>query len=218
VSLTRGNAFIGEDTFLKGEIRNGGLIEVRGYVEGAIAAEQVRIQHGGRVFGSLRADVVMVEGTLQGTARVRQLMSIASTGSVHGDVKYGQLAMAAGGDLSADVRNVPPELTGDFHVVVRRGRFAQLTTHDISAIDPDDGPDQLTYSVTKPVNGFIARLAAPSTAAERFTQAELQAGNIIFVHDGTAGDGASFDVYVADHTGATSGDPQTIVVAVVAGP
>jgi hypothetical protein len=56
--------------------------------------------------------------------------------------------------------------------------------------------------------------SAPGRPASRFTQADLEAGRVSFTHDGTATKAASFDVVVTDHTGATSGKPQTVQVHV----
>lgn len=206
---------IGEDLVVEGEIRGGAQVEVRGRVEGKIDAAHVLIHPGGRVNGTVVADNADISGALHGTARVKNLIAIGDTGSVHGDVRYGRLALAAGGELSADVRNVPPELAGDFQVVVRRGRSVPITTEDINAVDPDDSATQLRFSVTNPVNGFVTRAAAPRTPVEHFTQAELSAGGVLFLHDGATGANASFDVVVNDHTGAASGAPRTVQVAVV---
>jgi cytoskeletal protein CcmA (bactofilin family) len=215
VTKPNGGAIIGEDLIVKGEIRSGGRIEVRGYIEGSVSAEHVSIQPGGRVFGTLTADSAEVFGTMQGKVAIKQLINIGSTGVVSGDVRYGRLSMAAGGDLSADVRNVPPEITGDFHLIVRRSRSVSITTTDLTAFDPDDTSEQLVYAVTQPVNGYVSRTAAPTMPIDRFTQAELAAGGMLFVHDGSSGANASFDVVVSDHAGASSGAPRTVTVAVI---
>lgn len=211
-----GEAIIAEDLIIKGEIRNGGHIEVRGYVEGTVSAEHVSVLPGGRVFGTLKADNAEVFGTVQGKVSIKQLFNIGNTGVVSGDVRYGRLSMAAGGDLSADVRNVPPEITGDFHLVVRRGRSVPITTTDLTAFDPDDSSEQLTYVVSRPTNGFVSRAMAPAMPIDSFTQAELQAGSMLFVHDGNGSADASFDVVVTDHAGASSGAARTVTVAVIA--
>jgi cytoskeletal protein CcmA (bactofilin family) len=211
-----GAAIVAEDLIIKGEIRNGGNIEVRGYIEGTVSAEHVTIVEGGRLIGTLNANSADVSGLLQGKVTVRQLINIGSTGVVNGDVKYGRLAMASGADLSADVRNVPPEIAGDFHLVVRRGRSVPITTSDLTAFDPDDSAEQLTYSVSRATSGFVSRASAPARPIDRFTQAELQGGSMLFVHDGSSGADAGFDVEVADHTGASSGPARTVTVAVVA--
>jgi hypothetical protein len=45
---------------------------------------------------------------------------------------------------------------------------------------------------------------------------DLERGSVVFQHDGSHTTAASSTVVVADHTGATSGAPQTVKVSVVA--
>jgi cytoskeletal protein CcmA (bactofilin family) len=209
-----GSAVIAEDMVLKGEIRNGRLVEVKGYVEGSIASERLVVHPGGRVYGTVKAGTAEVHGALQGKVSVRQLISIGQTGSVHGEVHYGKLAMAAGGELSAEVRNVPPELAGDLRLTVRRGRSVAITADHLTAVDPDDPPETLFYAVTRPSNGFVARSDAPGMPLQRFTQADILAGRMLFVHDNAAAPECGFDVVVTDHAGATSGAAQHVTVVV----
>ncbi len=93
---------INEDTILKGEITNGGRIEICGYVEGTIVGDNLIVRPGGRCYGTIDVQSAEIYGTLQGEISVRQLMSVRSTGSVSGNVQYGRLAMEFGGDLTAD--------------------------------------------------------------------------------------------------------------------
>ncbi len=212
-----GNAVIGEDLVVQGDVRNGGEVEVRGYVVGSLAAERVTIHPGGRVSGVLTADFADVHGRLDGRIRVKNLISIGPSGAVHGDVRYGQLALAPGGDLAAEVRNIPPQLTGDFEMVVRRGRSVRIATADLSAHDPDDATGSLVYQVSNAEHGFVARGAAPAQAVASFTQAEIVAGEMVFVHDGAGEGQAGFDVVVADASGGTSGAARKVAVIVIAG-
>lgn len=205
---------IGPDLVIKGEIRNAGDIEVRGYVEGSIVADRVTVHQGGRVFGTIRSDAVEVNGQMQGIVQVKNLIAIGSTGSVSGDVRYGQLALAPGGDLNAEVRNVPPSLAGDFDVTVRRGGSVRITTADLTALDPDSRPEDLTYRVGSPSGGHVARTGTETVAIETFSQADLATGQIVFVHDGRT-NAARFDVVVADASGADSGTPRTLNVSVI---
>lgn len=209
------NAVIGADLELTGEVRGGSTIEIHGLVQGTVQAEHVIIQPGGRLLGILKAGSADVNGLLLGNVAVRQLLSIGSTGIVRGDVRYGQIAMASGGELIAEMRNIPPEIAGDFEIVVRRGRTVALTVSDISAFDPDDGAGDLTFTVARPRSGFVARAVAPRQAIERFTQAELLTGAILFAHDGNGEATASFDVVVTDKSGASSGSPRSVRVTVV---
>ncbi|MBS0244951.1 MAG: polymer-forming cytoskeletal protein, partial [Proteobacteria bacterium] len=133
-------AVIGSDLAILGDVRNAGEIEVLGLIKGTLSADRVIVHPGGRIIGTLNAASAEVQGWVEGRVRVKNLISIGSSGAVHGDVQYGQLALAPGGDLAAEVRNVPPELGGDFELAVRRGRSVRVTTEDINAMDPDDTP------------------------------------------------------------------------------
>ena len=207
-------AIIQEDTIVKGKIRNCRQMEIRGYVEGELAADSVLIHQGGTFFGTLKTGKADVAGSVQGEVFVKDLISIRSSGSVNGNVRYGQLAMEMGADLSAELRNVPPRLAGDLDISVKRGKAVVITTNDITAIDPDDTPDHLTYSVSNPINGFVSLAAQAGVQVFHFTQADIEAGRVLFVHDGGNSSVASFDIVVADHTGATSGGAQTVHVHV----
>jgi cytoskeletal protein CcmA (bactofilin family) len=207
-------AIIQEDTVIKGKIRNCRQMEIRGYFEGELNAEEVNVHQGGTFYGTLKSDRADVAGSVQGEVFVKNLISIRSTGSVNGQVRYGQLAMEMGADLTAELRNVPPRLAGDLDITVKRGKSVVITTEDITAIDPDDTPDNLTYTVSNEINGVVALLANKGTAIENFTQADIEAGRVLFVHNGASGTSANFDILVADDSGATSGRAQTVTVHV----
>lgn len=205
---------VGQDTVIKGRVRNCGEMEVYGYVEGDLACEKLIIHPGGRLYGTVKADAVDVYGALQGEIAVRNLISVRKGGAVNGNVRYGRLAVEDGGILTADMRNVPPELFGDFSITVQRGGNTRLTISDINAVDPDDSADKLKFAVANAKNGFVAMKASPAKAVDNFTQADLEAGGVMFVHNGADATTASFDVVVKDAAGASSGAPVTVRVAV----
>ncbi|MGL4397284.1 MAG: polymer-forming cytoskeletal protein [Hyphomicrobium sp.] len=214
MSDNRGVLIIGEDAVLKGDIRNCREIEVFGYVEGTLEAGSVIVHQGGRLYGKIKADTADVLGTLQGDVRVRELISIRASGSVAGNVKYGRLAMEEGADLTASVRNVPPQIAGDLDIAVTKGRSVRITPADVSAVDPDDKSTNLTFTVSNAANGFVTFSSAPGLPISNFTQSDLETGKVLFAHDGTDTPTAKFDIIVADAAGATSGRPQTVNVAV----
>ena len=209
------DAVIGADTVLKGNLQNGRQVEIFGYFEGDLVVENLIIHDGGRLFGTAHAETAEIRGLLQGEVEVKNLIKIGASGSVIGKVQYGHIEMENGGNLSAELRNVPPELTGDFQLVVGRGRAVVVTPLDITAVDPDDDASALTFRISNIVNGQIILSSATATdPVSQFTQADLEAGNISFLHDGRSNDPAKFDVVVSDDDGATSGPPQTVNVAV----
>ncbi len=214
MSAAKGTMVIGKDTAIRGVIRNCKQVEVYGYIDGEVATQMLVIREGGRVFGRIRVEAAEVHGVLQGTAVVKNLMTITRAGSVTGNVQYGQLAMELGAELSADVRNVPPAIFGDLDLTVARGQAVRITTADLTAVDPDDAATALIYTVSAPANGFVEMADAPNAAIEAFTQADLESNKIAFRHDGSDKTVASFNVIVKDHSGATSGAPATVHVTV----
>ena len=203
-----------EDTIIIGEIRNCRLIEVHGYVEGELSSEMVLVHNNGRLHGTIRTDSAEIHGTLQGYVFVNNLINVRSTGTVNGKVEYGQIAVEPGGILSAEFRNVPPTLAGDFDLLVDKGGSVVITTAVLTAVDPDDDAADLTYTISNMSNGFVAQSDALSKPIQKFTQENLEAGKICFVHNNTETILAGFDVVVTDASGATSGAAQTVKVDV----
>lgn len=210
-----GDAIIQEDTTIVGEIKNCRQIEIRGYVEGKLVADDLIVHEKGRMHGKVRTGTADVHGTLQGEVAVKNLITIRSSGSVNGNVQYGQLAMEMGGDLSAELRNAPPRLAGDLNLTVRKGRSALITTDDLNAVDPDDDSMDLICTVSNAINGFVALADAKTAPVKTFAQADIEAGRVYFVHDGSDTPQASFDVVVTDSKGAASGAAQTLNITVV---
>lgn len=210
----RGVLIIGEDAVLKGEVKSGQRIEIWGYVEGGVSASEVIVQEGGKLFGNVSSDTAEIRGTIQGDVRVQQLIQIKSTGHAAGKIKYGRLSMEEGGELTAHVRNIPPTLGGDLDLTVSKGRSVRITTADLNALDPDDRPENLTFHISNASGGYVALSQALAEPVATFSQADLENGQVYFAHDGSEGEKAKFDVEVSDVSGATSGAPQTVNVAV----
>lgn len=214
MSNHNGLMVVGPELTVKADIRNCRRLEVYGYVEGDIAAEEVSVGPGGRLCGRLRADHVDVLGIVEGDVAVRHLITIRGSGNVSGDVQYGRMSLEAGGSLSASVRNVPPHLAGDFEMTVVRGGSVVITPEDLRAIDPDDAARHLVYTPGNLRGGHLALVEAPAVTLQTFTQADLDRRAVAFVHDGSAGRDAGFEVVVRDAEGATSGAPRRVHVSV----
>ena len=203
------------DMAIEGKLITTGALEVRGYVKGDIAAGHLVVHETGTHYGTLMAGSALLRGVCQGKLRIKNLLSISRDGSAIGTLEYGQLAMEQGGTLSADLRNIPPELGGDLNLSVNRGRAVKITERDLTSYDPDDAAKDITYNITNMVHGFIMLTTAPKAPAISFTQADLEQGRVGFTHDNSTASLASFDVIVADDSGATSGKAETVRVAVV---
>lgn len=214
MTTTRGRMLVAPDMAIKGSVNNCQAIEVQGYLEGEITAQSVVIVEGGRVFGRIKAETAEIRGQMQGDAVIKNILRIGASGAVSGNVRYGQLAMELGAQLSADVRNIPPAVFGDLELTVLRGQSVRVTIADLSAADPDDAAADLIYTVVAASGGFVESAAAKGQPAPTFSQADLEAGHISFRHDGGSGGSANFAAIVSDRSGATSGEPTTVRVIV----
>ncbi|MEX0956670.1 MAG: tandem-95 repeat protein [Rhizobiaceae bacterium] len=91
--------------------------------------------------------------------------------------------------------NDAPVLTGDLAASVDAGDAYVLTAGDLGFTDPDDGQDEVTFTVTNPVNGSIL---VNGVQATEFTGEQLADGLVSFLHDASQTTAASFDVSVED--------------------
>jgi cytoskeletal protein CcmA (bactofilin family) len=214
MSDNRGLLIIGEGAVLKGDVKSGRRVEIWGYVEGGVTASEVVVQEGGKLFGQVKSDSAEVRGTLQGDVRVQQLIAIKSTGVASGHIKYGRMSMEEGGELIANVRNIPPSIGGDLDLTVSKGRAVRITLADLNALDPDDKPEDLTFEISNTANGFVTLDTMPKQPVSTFSQADLESGRVYFAHDGSEAATAKFDVTVTDLSGASSGVAKTVNVAV----
>jgi hypothetical protein len=103
-------------------------------------------------------------------------------------------------------------LSGDLQIEVYKGGSVPITLQDLNAVDPDDNAADLKFSVSNARGGFLALASAPRKSVTTFTQADLEEGQVSFIHDGRSTDPASFDIMVADASGATSGTKTVRVV------
>lgn len=214
VSSVNGHLIIAPGTTLNGQIRGGEHVEIRGAADGSIVTKHLVICEGGDFQGSVRVDTAEVHGRLRGDVAVKNLLSISASGDVEGDIQYGQLALASGANLVADLRNVPPELSGDFELEVSRGGNVKITPQDLKATDAEDGAESLVFSATNLLHGHIAHANTPTEPLEQFTQADINSANIIFVHSGAKTNIAGFDVEVKDSAGSTAGAVRPVLVRV----
>ena len=121
-------------------------------------------------------------------------------------------------DLAVDVAavNDAPTPAGDRSVAVDEGAEVVLTTADIDATDPDSDPADRVYFLQRgsPGAGSLVRGAgtAGETAVTQFTQAELEAGDVSYRHDGSEGATDAIRLIIADGDAGTT--PARIDVAV----
>ena len=122
--------------------------------------------------------------------------------------------------LALTKANEAPITTGDGEFQVVEGASYMLTVEDLTATDVDDGAAELTWTFTsggQPTNGRLELSGTPitpGTAIDSFTQAQLEAGEVVYVHDGGNTLSDSFTLQVADDDGLQAAEPVVVSVEV----
>ncbi|XP_014799773.1 PREDICTED: chondroitin sulfate proteoglycan 4 [Calidris pugnax] len=88
-----------------------------------------------------------------------------------------------------------PRLRVNAGLQLREGATAAISPHVLSAEDEDSPPEEVTYSIQPPANGKVVLRSAPGAEVRRFTQAQINNGLILFVHQGPLDGGFAFDLW-----------------------
>ena len=101
---TKMPSIISSGSFIRGVIKSTAPVIVLGKVEGDCEIEDVlSIQESGEWIGSIRAQSVIVNGTVKGNISTKTKLEVGHTGKIRGNVKAGTLAIASGGEIDGDV-------------------------------------------------------------------------------------------------------------------
>lgn len=101
--------------------------------------------------------------------------------------------------------NDPPTLAVNSPLTVVEGAAAVISSELLHAVDPELSSTAFTYVVTEsPAHGQLSLITAPETTIAWFTQAQLDAGLVLYTNDGGDATTDRFKFTVADSAGATS--------------
>jgi cytoskeletal protein CcmA (bactofilin family) len=96
---------VGREITLSGEITSCDQLIVEGSVEANVSnCRDVDIAESGLFKGSATVEEAEVRGRFEGNIVVRKRLSIRSTGRVSGTIRYGQLEVEIGGQISGDIQ------------------------------------------------------------------------------------------------------------------
>lgn len=112
-------------------------------------------------------------------------------------------ASSAVGSFSLTINPVDdtPEPFVNTGATVEEGGAVTITSDELSLVDVDTAPEDLTYTVTAgPASGRLEFSDNAGVAITRFTQADIDAGRVQFIHDGGENPADTFTFEVADLT------------------
>jgi cytoskeletal protein CcmA (bactofilin family) len=96
---------VGREIALSGEITSCDRLVVEGSVEANLAnCHDVDIAESGLFKGSASIEEAEIRGRFEGTLTVRKRLLIRATGKVNGTIRYGQIEIEAGGQISGEVQ------------------------------------------------------------------------------------------------------------------
>jgi cytoskeletal protein CcmA (bactofilin family) len=96
---------VGREISLSGEITSCDKLIVEGSVEANLQnCHDVDIAESGLFKGSATIDEIDVRGRFEGNLVVRKRLFIRATGRVSGTIRYGQIEIECGGQISGDIQ------------------------------------------------------------------------------------------------------------------
>jgi len=94
---------VGKDIHLKGEITACDRLIVEGKVEASMNSNEIEITESGMFSGEVIIDTADISGEFEGTLTARTKLIIRKTGRVSGDIKYGEIEIEPGGEVSGNL-------------------------------------------------------------------------------------------------------------------
>jgi cytoskeletal protein CcmA (bactofilin family) len=105
---------VGREITLSGEINSCDKLFIEGSVEANLTnCRDVDIAEGGLFKGSASIEEAEVRGRFEGNLTVRKRLLIKASGRVSGTIRYGQIEIECGGQISGDVQAQAPGETGE---------------------------------------------------------------------------------------------------------
>ena len=99
---------LGPRDVLNGTLKIEGDMTVRGKVDGEIhTSGDIAVENSATVKAQLEGNNVMVQGNVTGNVVARGRLTLAGTGSLHGDVKIAKLSVEDGATLNGNVSMTP---------------------------------------------------------------------------------------------------------------
>ncbi|XP_032721005.1 LOW QUALITY PROTEIN: chondroitin sulfate proteoglycan 4 [Lontra canadensis] len=157
---TRGQLLVAEEPLQAGRPH---------FLQSELAAGQLAYAHGG---GGTQQDGFRFRAHLQGPAGA----------SVSGPQTSEAFTITV-----RDVNERPPRPQASVPLQLTRGSRAPVSRAQLSVVDPDSAPGEIEYEVQRaPLNGFLSLVGAGPGPVTRFTQADVDAGRLAFVANGSS--------------------------------
>jgi len=96
---------VGPEIVLSGQITSCDRLVVEGKVEASLTdSRAIEIADTGFFKGTAEIDSAVIGGRFEGTLTVRERLTVRSTGRIQGKIRYGQIEIEPGGEISGEVQ------------------------------------------------------------------------------------------------------------------
>ncbi len=136
------------------EISDCDVLVIEGLVEASVHSKVMQIAKPGTLTGTALIDVAEIHGEFTGELTARARLVVHGTGRVSGTIRYGQLIVAEGGEISGDVKPIDAAAKAGVAVALDLARHAppaapardrrRLTRTRMPRGSDDHAPDVLT--------------------------------------------------------------------------
>jgi len=140
---------VGRNIQLKGEITACDTLVVEGRVEASMNSRIIEIAEAGLFSGNAEVERAGIHGRFEGMLTVNGRLSIHSSGKVTGTIRYGEIVIEPGGEISGDVQ-----------LISKGSAASERAAEKPAAKEPSPSPQK---SLQWPQNG---KGAPASTAAK----------------------------------------------------
>ncbi|CAM8656368.1 CcmA Integral membrane protein CcmA involved in cell shape determination [Oxalobacteraceae bacterium] len=106
ISTSFGALYVGEGVLAQGVAIVPGQAVINGQFNGAIDASDIQIQARGIVSGTTKAEFISVGGKINDSVQATNTLTIGNNGAVSGDISYGSLEIAKGGELIGSLTQI----------------------------------------------------------------------------------------------------------------
>lgn len=126
-----GQLVVGRGIRFKGEIKTCDTLVVHGDVEASLPGRALEVGEVGVYNGTAEVELADIAGSFEGSLTVSGRLTIAASGRVTGTIRYGELAIEAGGQISGDVQ-VLTEASGSGKSATAKGRDSSKQSSEAS--------------------------------------------------------------------------------------
>ncbi|XP_019359985.1 PREDICTED: chondroitin sulfate proteoglycan 4 [Gavialis gangeticus] len=156
----------------------------------------------------LQSDLVMgglnyahyESGAIEDHFRFKAWLRPLAMESIHPPQEGGGVFISEAFNITVNANNEnPPRLTKQRHVLqAHQGSLVVLSRDHLDVVDPDSSPEEIEYNILKrSASGFLANTHNKQVPISRFTQAEVNAGHLVFIANGSSSLG-SLDLSISD--------------------